>query len=119
MNQISRAFVAAEPRRIYLDDIGEIFCTVSPEDYDWLIRWRWHYVMDRTKTKYYARRNTWSQGRRIHVWMHKAILIERMGIPQPDEDHHIGDHGNGNSLCNERWNLSWANKSMNRRNRHR
>ena len=113
------AQIAVEPRRIYLDDRAEIFCTVSPEDYQWLIRWRWHFVMDRWKTKYYARRTTRCQGRQIHMWMHKAILTECMGILPPSEAHHIGDHGNGNSLCNERWNLSWATKSMNRRNRRR
>src|SRR4051794_35764234 len=93
------AIIRPQPSRIYLDDTAEIFCTVDAEDYAWVIRWRWHFVMDRWKTKYYARRTTRCQERQIHVWMHKAILTDRMGIPQPDEAHHIGDHGNGDPFA--------------------
>ncbi|MCK1668663.1 hypothetical protein [Bradyrhizobium sp. 153] len=107
--------IKAEPCRIWLDDRAGLFCTVSPEDYQWALQWRWHFVRDKHGRKFYARRNTRIAGRQIHVWLHKAILSERMGILPPSELHTIGDHGNGESLCNERWNLSWATPSMNRR----
>lgn len=104
------------PGVVWLDAACEVFCTVSPEDYHWAISYRWMWRWDRTKRKKYAVRNTWRDGRRVTLYMHKEIL-DRAGEKQPSEAHTIGDHGNGQSLCNERWNLSWATLSMNRRNR--
>lgn len=107
-----------ETRKIYLDDKDEtIFALVDEVDYQWCLQWRWHWRFDRTKQKRYATRGTWRSGRRVTVYMHKEICERKS--PQPDEEHHIGDHGDGESLNNRRDNLSWATKSMNRRNRSR
>ena len=109
----------AAPRRIYLDQHCEVFALVSPEDYDYLIQWRWGWVWDRTKTKRYARRTPRGAGGKSQtIWMHKVVL-NRSGKVQPSEAHTIGDHQNGESLDNQRGNLDWATKSMNRKNRKR
>lgn len=112
------AISAAEPRRVYLDAACEVFCLVSPERYAWVTQWRWSWRWDRTKTKRYATRTSWKDGRRCTVYMHKAILAET-GKPQPTEAHTIGDHQDGDSLNNQDGNLEWATVSMNRRNRKR
>lgn len=100
-------------RRVYLDKACTIYCVVSPGDYEWAIQWRWHYTMDRRKKKYYATRMTRGAGRQIKVYMHKAILIERMQITQPTNKHIIGDHGDGESRNNTRGNLAWATRRQN------
>lgn len=102
-------------RRVYLDRDCEVFCLVSSDDYAWAVQWRWSWRWDRTKQKRYAARTSWRDGRRCTVYMHKAIL-DRCKI-QPSEAHIIGDHGNGESLDNQRGNLEWATVSQNRRNR--
>jgi hypothetical protein len=100
-------------RRIYLDSTATIYCVVSEEDYEWAIQWSWHYTMDRRKKKYYATRMTRGGGRQIKVYMHKAIIIERMQIEQPTKKHVIGDHGDGESRNNTRGNLAWATRRQN------
>ena len=105
-------------RRVYLDKDCEVFALVSPEDYEWVTQWRWAWKWDRTKTKRYAYRTSWEGGRRVSVYMHKAIL-NHAGKVQPSEDHTIGDHQDGESLNNQRDNLEWATVSQNRRSRKR
>ena len=58
------AIDASEPRRVYLDRDCEIFCLVSPQRYAWVTQWRWGWRWDRTKTKRYATRTSWRDGRR-------------------------------------------------------
>lgn len=106
------------PRRVYLDRDCEIFALVSPGRYAWVTQWRWKWNWDRTKTKRYAIRCTWINGRRVTIYMYKAILVET-GKVQPSELHTIGDHQNGESLDNQDDNLEWATRSQNRRNRKR
>lgn len=106
------------PRRVYLDSACEIFCLVLPEDYAWVTQWRWSWKWDRTKTKRYAFRTSWVEGRRVSIYLHKAVL-NHCGKKQPTEAHTIGDHQNGESLDNQRGNLEWATVSQNRRNRKR
>lgn len=99
------------PRRIYLDKHAEVFCLVSPEDYDFAVQWRWRFLRDRWGRKLYAVRNTRRRREtptQITVFLHKAILTERIGILPPTPAHRIGDHLNGNSLDNTRENLRWA-----------
>jgi len=106
-----------EGRRIYLDKHCDTFCMVDHEDYDFLIRWTWGFTWDRTRTKKYATRMTRRRkegNKQIKVYMHKVIL-ERSGKKQPTENHHMGDHEDGDSLNNRRANLSYATPSMNRR----
>jgi hypothetical protein len=106
------------PRRVYLDDDFVVFCLVSPEDYVWVTQWRWSWKWDRTKQKRYALRSGWIDGRRVSIYMHKALL-NHSGKPQPSEKHTIGDHRNGESLDNQIDNLEWETVSGNRRNRRR
>lgn len=111
------------PRRVYLDRNCEIFCLVSPEDYEWVTQWRWKWNFDRTRSKRYAIRTpriARDDGtyRSLTIYMHKALL-DRWGDPQPTELHIIGDHQNGESLDNQRGNIKWATRSENRKNRKR
>lgn len=107
-----------EPRRVNLDEACEIFCLVSPAALCRVSQWRWSWRWDRTKTKRYATRTSWRDGRRCTVYMHKAILNET-GKVQLTNAHTIGDHQDGASLNNQDDNLEWATVSQNRRNRKR
>jgi hypothetical protein len=101
--------------RIWLDVEAGIFATVSFEDYAWALQWKWQITWDRHKRKAYATRSTTIAGRRrIKLYLHKEIL-SRTGRLPPTERHTMGDHGDGQSLNCERWNLEWATPSQNRR----
>jgi hypothetical protein len=103
-------------RRIYLDSTATTYCVVSEEDYEWAIQWRWSFTMDKRGKKYYATRSTRSRSEhdiQIKVYMHKAILIERMQVKKPTKKHVIGDHGDGESRNNTRGNLTWATRRQN------
>lgn len=104
----------SEPRRLYLDDGGETFCLVSEDRYAWAVKWKWHWVWDRHRRKKYARRTTRCRGSQYHVWLHKEICRFVHGDP-PDDRHTIGDHGDGDSLNNQDWNVSWTTPAGNRR----
>ena len=101
--------------RIWLDLDAGIYATVSFEDYAWALQWRWQITWDRHKRKAYATRSASTHGgRRVKYYLHKEILRRSMKLP-PSPKHHMGDHGDGNSLHCERWNLDWATPSQNRR----
>lgn len=100
--------------RVYLSPNDDsIFCTVSPEDYQWALQWKWQFTWDRHKVKKYATRSTHCSGRRVKIYMHKAILSERMESVPPSAKHTIGDHGDSESLNNERGNLEWVTPKQN------
>ncbi len=111
--------VQADARRVYLHPTDEtIYCLVSPEDHEWCSQWKWQFTWDRHKRKKCATRSTTLPGnKRIKIYLHKAILSERMNKPQPSPKHTIGDHGDGYSLNNCRRNLDWATPSQNALNR--
>lgn len=104
------------PYRIWLDVANGIYATVSPEDYQWALQWRWQITWDRHKRKAYATRSTRTAERpnRHKLYLHKEILKRKGDVP-PTERHTMGDHGDGNSLHCERGNLKWATPSQNRR----
>lgn len=104
-------------RRIDLHVERGVYCIVSPADYGWLTAWRWNVGWhNKTKWKYYAKRNTGAA--RSTVYMQREILI-RIGRPngrtldlENDADlafiaSHHGHHMNGQSLDNRRENLAW------------
>lgn len=101
------------PRRVYLDPLCEVFCLVSEGDYAWAIQWRWQYTWDRHKRIRYATRSTHDGPRRIKIYMHKAILIRKGDVPATPA-HKIGDHGDSDSLNNQRDNLAYMTASQNR-----
>ncbi|MGA7807136.1 HNH endonuclease [Bradyrhizobium sp.] len=109
-----RSIDHAAPRRVYLDNHGEIFCLVSAEDYAWATQWRWKWRWDKRKKKRYAQRNTTINGVRVTLFLHKEILA-RTGKIRPSLFHTIGDHGDGDSLNNQRDNLAWVTPSQNRK----
>lgn len=115
VSDVSRPATIAE-HRIWLDVEAGVYATVSFEDYAWALQWRWQITWDRHKRKAYATRST-SDGtrhRRIKLYLHKEVLKRTMKLP-PTPKHTMGDHGDGNSLNCERWNLDWATPSQNRR----
>jgi hypothetical protein len=105
----------ATEHRIWLDVEAGIYATVSFEDYAWALQWKWQITWDRHKRKAYATRSTGGKNTgRYKLYLHKEILKRAMKLP-PTPKHTMGDHGDGNSLHCERWNLEWATPSQNRR----
>jgi hypothetical protein len=103
------------PNRIWLDVANDIYVVVSDEDYQWALQWKWQITWDRHKRKVYATRSTQEGGyRRIKYYMHKEILARKDILP-PTKKHTMGDHGDGESRNCQRYNLSWATPSMNRK----
>jgi hypothetical protein len=82
---------------------------VSPEDYDFLMQWRWTYALSHGPWSglVYARRSISTGSGNITILMHRVILTERMAIARPSEKY-FTDHENGDSLDNRRVNDSGA-----------
>ena len=104
---------SAEAQRIYLTKDLSIYALISPEDYAWAIQWCWQITWDRHKRKAYATRSTHEDGQRVKLYLHKEILKRTMKLP-PSRKHTMGDHGDGQSLNCQRWNLEWATPASNR-----
>jgi hypothetical protein len=80
---------------------------VSDEDYDYLMQWLWTFAVSHPKgSLIYARRSIRVEDRNITVLMHRVVIVERMGLERPSEDHTV-DHDDGGSLNNQRENLFW------------
>jgi hypothetical protein len=91
---------------------------VDEQDFDWAMQWSWQYKLDKRGKKYYAVRHgrrTREDGRRVQcdIYMHKAILHERMCFTPKTKHHVIGEHKDGDSLNCRRYNLEWATRSHN------
>lgn len=102
-------------RKVYLSPHDDsIFCLVSEEDYAWAVQWRWSFTWDKHHTKKYATRTTRTRERPTahKLYMHKEILI-RMGATPKTKKHKIGDHGDSDSLNNQRWNLEYVTPKQN------
>ena len=108
-------------RRVYLrGKRHDIYCLVSVEDFAWAMQWAWRYKMDKRGKKYYAVRGSrvYKRGpvpscKQVDIYLHKAILKHRKLKRPRTKAHRIGDHGDGNSLNNQRYNLAWATPSKN------
>lgn len=80
---------------------------VSDEDYDFLTQWLWTFAVSHPKgSLVYARRSIRVGSANVTILMHRVIIIERMGLPRPSEEHTV-DHDDGNSLNDQRENLFW------------
>jgi len=102
--------------RIYLDDRAELYATVSQEDYQWAIQWRWCAKKD-PSGKIYARRAVGenANGQRLRtctVYLHIEIM-RRMKKRKQSPLQCLVDHRNGRSLDCCRINLRWASYQQN------
>lgn len=72
---------------------------VSPEDYDFLMQWKWTYAVSHPRHGglVYARRSIRVGDSNVTILMHRVIIIERMGLVRPSEKHFV-DHENGDAL---------------------
>jgi hypothetical protein len=78
---------------------------VSPEDYDFLMQWKWTFAVSHPRRGglVYARRSIRVGDGNVTILMHRVIIVECMGIERPSERHFV-DHENGDSLDNRRVN---------------
>lgn len=121
----------SKPCRIYGPD-GELFALVDEIDYAWAAQWRWSPKWSSTGAQVYMRRvshqqtgsDLWEDGVRVvrarvqrTIWLHRAILIERMGVVPPTPQHVLVDHEDRDGLNCQRFNLSWATHKSNSANR--
>lgn len=93
---------------------------MDTQDWEWASKHLWRATPDRDGKKLYATRSVggFIEGsRRRTLYLHKEILMRSGAVP-PSEAHTIGDHRNGFSLDNRRFNLRWATPSQNRLNVH-
>ena len=81
---------------------------VDAEDYEWLMRWKWHVC---ECTTVYAMRNSKpdADGRRHHIMMHREIAKTPKGMET--------DFKNGDGLDNRKENLRNCTRSQNQHNR--
>lgn len=58
---------------------------VSPEDYDFLMQWKWTFAVSHPGYGglVYARRSERVGDRNVTILMHRVILLERMQIERP------------------------------------
>lgn len=116
-------------REPFADSCFPRYGVVSPEDYAWACQWCWSPLRSKGKAdKFYLRRAVTvslgdalrkiSEGGRIqarrteNLFLHVAILTERMGVHRPS-DKHVAGHLNDNSWDCQRHNLAWITASDN------
>jgi hypothetical protein len=108
-------------REIVIGARTQFVVKVSPEDYDFLMQWRWTFARSHGQWSglIYARRSIrGSDGSNETILMHRVIIAERMGLKRPSELHFV-DHDNGDSLDNRRVNdkgqaqLAWLTNAEN------
>lgn len=88
----------------------EKFALIDDEDYDYLMRWKWHAL--KSKNTFYAVRNIPAQNGqpRTGIGMHRAIMNLN------DKDIHV-DHEDHNGLNNQKYNIRVCTRSQNMSNR--
>lgn len=106
-------------RRIYGDDLAQIFSVVDEEDYFHCMQWQWSPKFSRWGRKFYLRRlrssGHWRTRTRHTRFLHTEIIL-RMGIPRPTAAYKLVDHRDGDAMNCRRANLRWATTTMNSNN---
>lgn len=86
-----------------------LFALVDDRDYCYLSQWKWNVVKPKKATSFYAIRTfTLDDGKRSHIYMHRAILLP--------EKNKVIDHINHNGLDNTRENMRVVSFKENMRN---
>ena len=93
---------------IQTKSFGDKIVLIDDEDFDLIKDYVWHIQLD--KGNYYARCNTWKNGKRKSPKIHRII----MGVADSPKPHI--DHINGNGLDNRKCNLRTATIAENSRN---
>jgi hypothetical protein len=88
------------------------FAMVDDEDFEFLSQWKWSAVK-KDDNKFYAVRGVWVTEKKnnIIVYMHRVLL----GIPTLNIE---GDHADGDTLNNQKYNLRISTSSQNKANRY-
>jgi hypothetical protein len=90
---------------------GKAFALVSPQDFDYLMQWKWCF----SRTNGYALRYfTDENGQRKSVFQHRVIMTRMLGNPIPEGlqvDHIL--NGRDQRINNQRENLRLATRSEN------
>jgi len=83
------------------------FAKVDDSDFEWLSQWKWR--INKVGARIYATRTIETENGRRGLTMHRQILGET--------DRHIDvDHGDGDQLNNQRYNLRRATRTQNNAN---
>lgn len=108
-----------QERRIYGDDMAQIYAVVDEEDYQHCLQWLWSPKWSRGGRKFYLRRllskGEWRERTRHTRFLHTEIMLRKGDVP-PCLRHNLIDHLDGDSMNCRRSNLRWATGSMNRVN---
>jgi len=88
---------------------------VSDVDYEYLMQWKWRAEKgSRARTFYAVRSFKLSNGVEKRVYMHREVLIRKLGRKLSKDEE--PDHVDGDGLSNQRENLRPATRSQNKRN---
>lgn len=89
---------------------GKYFAKVDDDDYEFLMQWKWHFIICKNKYIYAVRLHGQNTKKAKAILMHRVILgLSKKNI--------VGDHIDGDTLNNQRYNLRKATASNNSANR--
>lgn len=86
------------------------FALVDDEDYEFLMNWKWHFLVRPNDDSGYAQSNTRNEiGRKVMIYMHRLIMKTPKGMEV--------DHRDTNKLNNQKYNLRNVTRLKNSMNR--
>ena len=91
------------------------FAKVSPEDFEWLNRWKWQAWFAKCTRTFYAVRGQWNPAKKNM----DAIRMHRVILECVEGDRKQVDHANGDTLDNRRSNIRVATHAENQMNKGR